>query len=68
MYLCYPLVFTFFFFLHKYAIVTTVCHLGQCMQSPILTQVIMEKKEKAIAARAASAPWLSGSSSVVRDH
>lgn len=35
----------------------------------ILTQVIMEKKEKAIAARAASAPWLSGSSSaVVRDH
>lgn len=34
-----------------------------------LTQVIMEKKEKAIAARAASAPWLSGSSSaLVRDH
>lgn len=35
----------------------------------LLTQVIMEKKEKAMAARAASAPWLSGNSSaVVRDH
>lgn len=34
-----------------------------------LTQVIMEKKEKAMAARAASAPWLRGNSSgVVRDH
>lgn len=34
-----------------------------------LTQVIMEKKEKAMAARAASAPWSSGTSSgVVRDH
>lgn len=34
-----------------------------------LTQVMMEKKEKAMAARAASAPWSSGTSSgVVRDH
>lgn len=34
-----------------------------------LTQVIMEKKEKAMAARAASEPWSNGTSSgVVRDH
>lgn len=34
-----------------------------------LTQVIMEKKENAMAARAASEPWSNGTSSgVVRDH
>lgn len=41
----------------------------QNVAASALTQVIMEKKEKAMAARAASAPWLSGNSSaVVRDH
>lgn len=36
---------------------------------PTLTQVIIEKKEKVMAARAASAPWFSGrSSDEVRDH
>lgn len=35
----------------------------------VFTQVKMEKKEKVIAARAASAPWFKGSSSgVVRCH
>lgn len=47
----------------------SLCFNNVCVWLHVLTQVIIEKKEKAIAARAASAPWLSGSSSgVVRDH